>query len=186
MRKPLGLPPGSVRALLLLGLVARAVLDLRATGNIANWLLAAIVMSAAAYFSGRSAANKGTPGVPDEPVRRTHPLGLPAGTVRTLFLLGAAYGAWLFFQEWRPGKADTAVLWILGAFGVGVLARFLLTRAQRPPDAGTHWVWHLQALTVLLALGGLIAIAATGKSADVPAWVEPVLAAGSVYYFATR
>lgn len=186
MLRPLGLPPGSVRALLLLGLGVRAVFDLRWGHGISAWLGTALLLCAAAYYSTRSAAaERGEPS-PQDPPRRRHPLGLPAGTVRLLFLVLAGYGVWLFFSKTQGTATHPEMIWVLGAFALGVVMRFLLGRARRPPDEGTWWVWHLQALAVLLAVTGLVVIGAQDKSANVPDWVEPVLAAGAAYYFATR
>jgi hypothetical protein len=106
--------------------------------------------------------------------------------VRLLFLVLAGYGAYLFLAQVADVPSNPPVAWILGAFAFGVLMRLLLVRAARPADEGTGWVWHLQALTVLVAVGGLVAIAAMDRSGQVSAWIEPVLAAGAVYYFATR
>src|SRR5262245_50549175 len=100
MARPLGLPVGSVRALCLLGLTARAILTLRESPPVEPWLWAALLVTAVAYFSARAASRAPADGA--EPARRTHPLGLPRGTIRILFLAAAAYGAYLYFKEPRP------------------------------------------------------------------------------------
>jgi len=185
--KPLGLPAGSVRALLLGCLSARAILDLRRAGELPPWLMVALAIAAAAYFSGRSVASAYRamgPAGEDAP-RSRPPLGLPAGTIRTLFLLAAGYGAWLWFDGHESGAADASVLWVLGAFVVGVLMRWILTRL-RPEDAGARAADHLLALVSLLCGGGLVAIAATGHGHEVADWTQPLLAAVCVHYFATR
>jgi hypothetical protein len=185
--KPLGLPVGSVRALLLGCLAARAILDLRSRGDLAPWLMVALAIAAAAYFSARSvaSAHRGmAPGGEDAP-RSRPPLGLPAGSIRLLFLVAAGYGAWLWFDGHESGAADPSVLWVLGAFVVGVFMRWVLTRL-RPEDAGARAADHLLALVSLLCGGGLVAIAATGHGNEVADWTQPLLAAVCVHYFATR
>jgi hypothetical protein len=188
--KPLGLPQGSVRAVLLLALSAAAVLHLRNDGSIPSWLLAALVVAAASYFSARSATNALRRGPAGDPPKGGHPLGLPAGWIRTLFLLVAGYGAWVWLSaDETPslGAADGRLAWVLLAFVVGVVSRFVLKQLRRPEDIGARFLDHLLALVSLVAGLGLVAIAAGGaKGADLPTWGEPLLAALVVHYFATR
>ena len=188
--KPIGLPQRSVRAILLLSLAATAILHLRRDGAIPSWLLAALVVAAASYFSARSATNAALRGPDGEPPSSGHPLGLPAGWIRTIFLLAAGYGAWFLLSgEERPelGPADAALGWVLAAFVVGVVSRFVLRLLRRPEDIGARSMDHLLALVSLLAGLGLVAIAAGGaQGSDLPSWGEPILGAVVVHYFATR
>ncbi len=189
MLRPLGLPPGSVRALLLLGLVARVILDLRAGQEPASWLLLSVMMAAAAYFSARASSAAAGAGASGEPTRTTAPLGLPAGTIRLLLLAAAGYAVFLLYDRYGTGSVEpqqSPALWLLAAFVLGVIVRVVALKFARPQDAGTGWGWHLQALTVLLAVGGLVAIGATGRQSEVAQWIQVLLAAGPIYYFATR
>ena len=186
--KPLGLPVGSVRALLLLGLGARALLELRRAGELPAWLGTALLIAAASYFSSRSAMNARAA---DRAAReagaapRRHPLGLPAGTVRLVFLAAVGYGAWLWFHQRAEPVARLPVAWILAAFALGVVMRAVFTR-WRPADAGARLFDHLLALVALVAVGGLVALAVTGRAADLGDGSQPLLAAVVVHYFATR
>ena len=175
--KPLGLPVGSVRALLLLALVARLVLDLRAHGAAADWLLLSVIISAAAYFAARSGGGAPAGGRP--------PLGLPAGTVRLLVLAGAGYGAWLYTREHPVDWRHMPVLWVLAGFVAGVLMRFVLGRLRIPDDSSTPAVLHVQALLTLLAAGGLVVLG-LNEGAVQQDWVEPLLAAALTYYAGAR
>jgi hypothetical protein len=183
MLKPLGLPPGSVRALLLLALVARAILDLKDGVELAPWLLVALLVSAAAYFSARAVGRIGAAD-PAAPKPR-HPLGLPAGTIRLLFLLALAVGAYFWFRHHEAGEANVPVVWVAGAFVFGVLVRWFGRRLRRPEDPSTGWFWHLQALVALIAAAGLVTFAVRAPE-GVPDWVEPLLAAVVTYYFGSR
>ena len=188
--KPLGLPRGSVRAVLLLALVVTAILDVRNTGEIQTWLVAAAVIAAVSYFSSRSTTNAFRAGADGAIAKRGHPLGLPAGSVRTVFLLAVAYGAWLWLgsaEHPALAPADHALVWVVGAFALGVLSRWVLRRLRRPDDPGARFLDHLLGLISLVAGLGLVAIAAWGGAdADVPSWGEPLLAAVVVHYFGTR
>jgi hypothetical protein len=184
MAKPLGLPVGSVRALLLMGLVARALVDLQQGRGLAPWIGAAALVSMVAYFAARSASHDvpRTP-VPDAP-RTRPPLWLPRRTVRTLVLLASAYGAWLWLRGGDVSGDRAAVATVLGAFVAGVVVRWLLSRAPRPPDRSTLAFEHAQALVALLCAGGLVAIG-LGEGTT-PGWVEPALAAVVTYYAGAR
>jgi hypothetical protein len=186
MRRPLGLPVGSVRAILLLALAARAVLELRTGALPAAWLLAALAFAAAAYFSARGASPREVGPTPEGAVRPTPPLGLPAGSVRTLFLLALAYGAFLWVKDRDLSREDLPILIVSVAFFVGVLGRWVLTKARTPADPGTARFDHLQALAALAAAGGLVALAALDRSGSLAWWIEPSLAAFVVYYFGVR
>jgi hypothetical protein len=180
--RPLGLPAGSVRALLLLCLAARAILSLRADGTIPPWLVTALILSAASYFAARAAANARRRTQGGETLRETHPLGLPAGFVRTLFLAAVAYGTWLWFDRHGSGAVNAPVAWILLAYVVGLVARLVLSKLRLPEDPGAGKADHLLALVSLIA--GLAL--PVGKSSDMPGFAEPLLAAVVVHYFATR
>jgi hypothetical protein len=181
MLRPLGLPPGSVRALLLLALAARAIFDLRHGGEIVGWLAVALIVGAASYFSARASGTRGGAVGDGRP-----PLGLPAGTVRTAFLLAVAYGSWLWLADREITSANMPIAMVLGGFVLGVVARWILSKARRPDDAGTPLFYHVQALVALVSAGGLVAIALAGRSEAVPAWTEPLLATALVYYFGAR
>lgn len=195
--KPLGLPVGSVRALLLLGLSARAVLDLRSDGEVAPWLLTALAIAASAYFASRSAMNASRSAMNasrgalqasaagDAAGTRRHPLGLPAGSVRFLFLAALAYGGWLWWQGHEDAAARMPVVWVAGAFVLGILVRWLMVRL-RPEDVGARFFDHLLALIALISAVGLVALAVTRRDASVSDWVQPLLAAVVVHYFGSR
>lgn len=175
--KPLGLPVGSVRALLLLALTARGILDLQAGRGLADWLGAALIVSAASYFSARAAGGATAAG---------RPLGLPAGTIRVLFLGALAYGAYLYFRHTPVSWERTPVIWVLAAFLLGTVVRGLLRKARVvETDVGTSRIYHLQALMTLAAAGGLVFLGARPDVA-VPDWVSPLLAAAATYYAGAR
>ena len=184
--RPLGLPAGSIRALLLLALSVRAVFSLRAEGTIEPWLATALIICAASYFASRAAvtARRKTQG--GEVVRDTHPLGLPAGFVRTLFLAAVAYGTWMWFDHHAAADANASVAWVLLAFLVGIVVRLVLSKLRLPEDPGASKADHLLSLVSLIAGLALPVLAALGKSDALPDFAEPLLAAVVVHYFATR
>ncbi len=189
MIRPLGLPVGSIRALLLLGLTVRAVFDLRTyfatpamdrvPPPLAPWLLVAVLISAASYFAARSAASEGGE------VPRRAPLGLPRGTVRLIFLILAGYGTYVYFHYSGTPLGAAQAFWILAAYGLGIVVHWIVTKRRGSDEAGASFFEHLLALVSLLSVGGLIWMAAD-PTATPPDWVEPLLGAIVVHYFASR
>ncbi|MDJ0976353.1 MAG: hypothetical protein QNJ98_17965 [Planctomycetota bacterium] len=184
--KPLGIPAGSVRALLLLSLAARAVFDLREGDGIAGWLATTLIICASAYFAARAAANARRGNRLEGEQRGGHPLGLPAGTVRTLFLAALGYGAYLWFDHYGAEGANVPVAWVLGAFVIGLITRLLFSKLRLPEDHGARGADHLLALITLVAGVALPLLSAMGASPDMANWIEPLLACVVVHYFATR
>lgn len=180
MVRPLGLPVGSVRAVLLLCLGVRAVADLTMTPHqVAPWLIVALLIAAASYFAARAAGGGSEGG------RQRAPLGLPAGTIRLLFLVLLAYGAWRWFQHHPGAIGGVAVAWVLAAYVIGLLVRLIMRSRRGHEEAAATFFEHLLALVTLLAAGGLVWLAfRTGTNAE--PWLEPFLGAIVVHYFATR
>jgi hypothetical protein len=58
-------------------------------------------------------------------------------------------------------------------------------RFRRAEDSSTGLLWHVQALVVVIAMGGLVALGVT-RPADLPDWIEPLMAAAVTYYFGWR
>lgn len=178
MVRPLGLPVGSVRAILLMALAATSILELRATKTLPPWLVVALTLAAASYFAARGATRDG-----EKP--RRGPLGLPRGTIRFLFVVLAAYGAWLWFRYRDVEVGSAPVVWVLLAYAVGLLVHAIVSRARSRPDLGANAADHVLSLVTLLSAGGLVWLAAE-PAATPPAWVEPLLGAVVVHYFAAR
>ncbi len=185
MTKPLGLPVGSVRALLLLGLSVSAVLDLRRTHDVSGWLLAALVVSASAYFASRHSPWRAP--VPPGAVTSRPPLGLPAGTVRFLFLAVVGYGAWLWHRDHELTPSQQPVVLVIAGFYIGVMVGFFMSQVRRPEDASTIFFDHLQATAAVLSMGGLVWLAVNGQPpVDLSPWSQPALAAVCTYYAGVR
>jgi len=181
MVRPLGLPVGSVRALLLLALAASAVLALRADRSVPLWMVVALLLSGAAYFAARS--NPSSPGAP----RPRAPLGLPYGTVRLLVLVVVGYGACLWLRKHGAAFDRAPVIWILLAYLLGLVVRMLvrMRRTRTTDEAGTTLFEHVLALVSLISAAGLVWLEVDPAHAA-PDWVEPLLGCIVVHYFATR
>lgn len=179
MVRPLGLPIGSVRAVLLLALACRAILDLYRNHEVAPWLIASLLIAGASYFASRAA------GPPTKDHKGRGPWWLPSGTIRVFFILLALYMAWVYFKHHDESPGMLPVAWILVAYLLGLIVGALERRGYSGEEAARAYFEHLLAVVALIAAGALIFIAADPRM-NVANWVEPLLAAVVVHYFATR
>ena len=190
MTKPLGLPVGSVRALLLLALTARAILALRCGQELDPWLWVAVLVSAAAYFSARSTTLGWGPTPPpayeERPPLSRLPLALPRGTIRTLFLVGIGYGLWLWTRNHHIQLRTQPLVLVLGAFVAGVMVRWFLGQVRRPEDTSALMLEHVLAFATVAGAAGLVWIGTKCGSLPEEWWVEPTLAAGCTFYAGSR
>lgn len=181
MVRPLGLPVGSVRALLVLALAAAAVLALRADRSVPPWMIVALLLAGASYFATRS--NPQSAGSPSG----RPPLGLPRGTVRLVFLVVVGYGACLWFRKHDASFETAPVIWILTAYLVGIVVRMIvrMRRTRTEEEAGASMFEHVLALVSLICAAGLVWLELDTARTS-PGWVEPLLGCIVVHYFATR
>ncbi len=180
MVRPLGLPVGSVRALLLLALASAAIFDLYHTKQIAPWLIAAIFIAGASYFSSRRA------GPPTKDEKGRGPWWLPSGTIRLIFIGLLVYGGVVWFRFHRDTSWEQArVAWIVLAYVIGVLTGALERRGYSDEEAGRPYFEHLVALVSLIAAAALVCLSIE-PDPSIQGWVPPLLGAVVVHYFATR
>jgi hypothetical protein len=158
-RHPLGLPAGSVRALLaLLVLGVLWLLALRPDQQIPVvyvYLQYVMILILASFFAAHGSSI-------GRHISQHHPLRLPGGTVRFVLLTGyLALVAWLFYNkaEFEPMPTAPLILplVLLTAFFLGYLTTRLVKAVSTngiPPD----WFQDVQAWLALLAMLGLAVI----------------------------
>lgn len=199
MRHPLGLPAGSVRALLTLMVLGifwtLVVISQTKEVEVPDYLYYLMFLMLGHYFAARGHTNRAG-------VQETHPLYLPAGTLRFLIIVGfLAVVGWVFYRD--PGffrrlkVADTSYLplLVLAAFFVGLLVSRFSERVLAGPFGLPPWYQDIQAWISLLAVLGLaveiiirLVINPTLKSDEqlrLPGW-EGALAAVIAFYFGVR
>jgi hypothetical protein len=151
----LGLPSGSIRALLAILVFATvwALLLIRPSEEIPNYLGDLLFIIMGHYFAARRRVlDEQDPGPP--------PLFLPRGSVRLLLLAGSIAVAVLLFRRGQLTSLDqnpgVVALLLVGGFLLGVAMNIVMTwwreRGHRPP----RFVEDLRAV-VSLAAGGLLA-----------------------------
>jgi hypothetical protein len=155
-RPPLGLPSGSVRAMLTLMIVA-VVFHQVARGNQVEPLWTETLMIALAhYFTSRRFINL----APDVMRRleeegkvevESHPLYLPRRSIRALLVLAfVGFAVYLYREDqlWQP--AALSILGVVFAYLLGIVARGVLAWWSRGrKTGGVRWWEDLKAAVVL-------------------------------------
>lgn len=193
-RPPLGLPRGSVRALLTLMIVAVVCLEVGRGRALDPLWTETLAIALAHYFTTRRFLElspelvrrlKAEGYLPDEP----KPLYLPGLTVRGLILLAFLALALVLQRQDRlfePGAAS--VLGLVGAYLLGVVAQAIrarLFRRNRFPALGRFWE-DLKALAALGVMGVTLVAHVTDRTGMLPAiWRELTLAL-ALFYFGSR
>lgn len=203
LRHPLGLPAGSVRALLtfmVLGLIwALWLMPERKAVSVPLYLYYLMFLILGYYFAARGHA------VDDAERRERHPLFLPRGSIRFLIVVGFAaaigWGSYSnpnFLERLKvPAVADQPYLplILLGAFFAGAVVARLSRRLLAGPSGLPPWFQDLQAWLSLIAVLGLgaetiirLVINPTlepGRELHLLHW-ESVLAGVVAFYFGAR
>jgi hypothetical protein len=158
-RHPLGLPAGSVRAMMALGVLGMLWAIVLATkeGHLPLffvYLLYLLILILAHYFASHGVSIARIPG-------ERNPLGLPRGSVRFLMLAGIiGLVVWFFYHQGvdldttaRPSFIMPLIL--LGAFITG----WLITAVVRTFSGGQlpFWFQDIQAWFAIVGMLGLIA-----------------------------
>ncbi len=201
VRHPLGLPAGSVRAVIAL-MVAGLIwaLIFRARNEIIEvplYLVYLMFLITGSFFAAHG--NSIAAGQSPEP----SPLHLPRGTLRWLLVLGFVGTLGWYVWKWRdfpdlrienPGEHPYLIVWMLGAFFLGMLVDrivdHLLAGPAGPPAAYQDvlaWVSLLAVIGLAIEVVVLLMINPTleGEKIHLPKW-ETFLSAIISFYFGAR
>ena len=178
---PLGLPPGSVRALLVVMLTLTLWYLVILERIVPDFLTDTAFLAILFYFGERS-VNEGMG------TAKRQPLYMPRGVVRGLIVGGffLVYG-----YQWLLGRLIppilTSIVDILAGYSVGVavsLAARASARNARPGVLATFG--HARALLTLVGVAFICTIAVTGQDALVPPTFITVLDLLVAFYFGSR
>jgi hypothetical protein len=193
MPNPLGLPTGSVRALVALTVVAVFLMQ-TLRGQSAGLLLSeAVLIVLAHYFASRRVISVPRELRQDLEVRgllqrEANPLWLPRNSVR-LLILGAftvtVVVLWRRGELLRPEVFDS--LFLVLAYLTGTVFQHLRARrgAREPGRWGRAWI-HLKALVVLIACLLVALLTWAEAIGGTPGWVEQALLGWILFYFGSR
>ena len=192
-RYPLGLPSGSVRALLTLIVVGVTCADIVKGLPIEAVWAETLMVALAHYFTSRRFIQ-----LPPEMLRKLEaddviqkeplPLYLPRGTIR-LIILGSFIGVGVY--QYRQGLLDQpstlAIFITLMAYFAGTTVRGVLNwwyRGKNVPQS--RWWADTKAITVLVALVVTSLLQVLGSQSHAPLWLENVTMAMVLFYFGSR
>ena len=192
--RPLGLPPGSVRAVLALTVVGLVIQQALVGAPISLLLSETLLIVLAHYFASRRLVD-----LPEALRRRLEqdgvleaepsPLWLPKHSVRIIILLAFCSTALVLLWQGRlfqPGAFGTIGLFF--AYLAGISVRGLVRwRRKNVAPSRRRSVWaHLKAAAVLAACAAVTALTLSGELATLPGWVEKLLLSLILFYFGSR
>lgn len=202
VRHPLGLPRGSVRAVLafmVLGTVWTLLLvpAEKVQAGIPPYLFYLTFLIVGCYFGARATAP-----YPLGPWER-HPLYLPRGSIRALIILGfigtfalAYHHDPEFYKRIRLGSVSSHPLLpfvLFGGFFVGVVVNWIAGLVLRRPTGMPAWYQDVLAWVSVLAVFGLsfeviyqlVVVTNSASASEMPLW-QSILAAIVAFYFGAR
>ena len=187
---PLGLPPGSVRAILALLLCGSLWYEVirGAPTEPDHILVESSLLVVAFYFGVRSTAPPSAPVVPTAtPVKQ--PLHLPRGTVRGILLLGfLAVIAALWLRSRTLAAGFTLILQVLSSYilGAGIASILERRRLGRKPNRAVAVFRHLNAAGAILLTVYMCGVLVAGFTSYYPQYTGNALAWIVAYYFGSR
>jgi hypothetical protein len=181
-RPPLGLPGGSVRALLTLLIVAVVVVQTARGQEVELLWTETLMIALAHYFTSRRLLNLS----PDlirqltaagQLEAESQPLHLPRHSIRALILLAFVGLAVYLFQHGRLGQPQAvSLLCVVGAYSLGILSR---------AKTGPGWE-DLKAGVVLAVMFFAASVYLLGRPDLMPAALRSLTLALALFYFGSR
>jgi hypothetical protein len=179
---PLGMPSGSVRALLTLLIVAVVIVQMVRGQEVELLWTETLMIALAHYFTSRRFIK-----LPPEMIHRltdqgaieteAHPLFLPRHSIRAILILAFAWLAFYLAQHGQLMEPQSlSILGVVFAYLLGMVARFRGLRG-----------WEdLKAAVVLLVLMGTAAAYLLDRGHAVPHFVRNTTLALVLFYFGSR
>jgi hypothetical protein len=192
-RPPLGLPGGSVRALLTLLIVAVVLVQVARGKEVEPLWTETLMIALAHYFTSRRFTR-----LAPEAIRRleaegqieveSHPLYLPRHTIRTVLILAfVGFAVFLYREERLFERAAVSLLGVVFAYLLGILARVLLTWWTKGRKSGTLQSWEdVKATVVLIVLAYTAAAYLLDRTDLVPHQLRNATLGLVLFYFGSR
>lgn len=193
-RPPLGLPTGSVRAVLTLLIVAVVVVETGRGKPLDELWSETLLIALAHYFTSRRFVGM-TPALlkrlEDEGQisRESNPLFLPKHSIRAAIVLAFAGLAWYVYEvrEVRHFVDVPPVLVTVGSYLLGIFARGLWNWRSRTESRAPSRLWEdLKAAAVLLVMLGTSIPYFLGHGDAVPPQMRSITLAAALFYFGSR
>ena len=193
-RPPLGLPPGSVRALLALMIVSTAIVQTARSKPLPVAQAESLMIVLASYFATRRIVD-----LPPDAIQRLehegvlpseqHPLYLPRFSIRILIVLSfLGLAAYLYQRGELFSERVLSTFGLVFAYLVGLLVRLLgkLFGHWRLPEGVLDWFADLRAVVVLGAVGTLTVCFWMDRRDALPEWAESATLSLLLFYFGAR
>jgi len=186
---PLGLPQGSVRAILALLLCGSLWYQVLKDLPVTPIFLESSLLVVAFYFGVRSTAPASAPVIPTAiPVK--HPLGLPRGSVRGILLFGFfAVIAYLWLRGRDLAQEFVLILQVLASYLIGFAVASLIERRQRlgkKPSTVVSVFRNLNAVWAIVLTVYMCGVILSGWRDFYPQYTGNALAWIVAYYFGSR
>ncbi len=201
--RPLGLPPGSIRALLAL-IVVILVIDQILSGQSPGLLLSETLLIVLAHYF----AQRPSVALPPKLAERLashgvvehapNPLWLPTNTIRSIIFVSFLITAVVLFQRGEllsSPAATTVVVVLIYTSGYWLRPRPRSTAASQPPPKGFfkhlwrllgHGFMHLKALIIVLLGLILLLEGLLGELETMPMWMQELTLMLVLFYFGSR
>ncbi len=193
-RPPLGLPPGSVRAILTLLVVAVVVVEVLRKHEVESLWTETLMIALAHYFSSRRFIH-----LAPEVVRRLEleghlapeprPLFLPRGSIRVLLVLAfAGLAAYLYYDDRLLHSSALSILGVVFAYLLGVTVQSFMrwwTKGKAASLGLASWE-DIKAVSVLFVTIYTAGIYLSGHLEFAPHAVRNVALGLVLFYFGSR
>lgn len=192
-RRPLGLPSGSIRAILSLLIISVIVTRTVRSEPVGLLWVETLMIALAHYFTSRRFVD-----LPAEVLRRLEddgvieregsPLYLPRHTIRILiFLIFAGLAVWLHRRGRLIEYESISLLGAVAVYFFGLLWRAVVVRIQRWRPSPPQRRWQdIKAIVVLLLVGTVALAHLLGLGDLLPLRLDEMAVAAVLFYFGSR
>jgi hypothetical protein len=186
--QPLGLPAGSVRAIIALMLCGTLWFQVLRGEVIEDILVGSALLVVGFYFGVRS--GMGPPIAPATAEGTRQPLFLPRGSIRFVLLLGF-FGviAYMWFRGRGIPEAFLLILEVLASYIIGYIASAIVARRQmagKKPSRALAIFRNVNAVAAMLLVGYLCGTLIFSWPRFYPEYTKNALAWIVAYYFGSR
>ena len=184
--EPLGLPKGSIRALVAISLAGTCWLMVLVSRDVPSYLLSLLLTVIGYYFGFRTVAKTTSGRIYDPASHPRTPLNIPGGGIRGLLMMGFLVSGIVL---WSAGKLLGDDMKYLEFYVIlaGLIVGHLFARAFSHVRVGRCYlgIHHFKGLAVLGSALALLGVLLLGLFADLP-YVAMVLCAVISFYYGSR
>jgi hypothetical protein len=183
VQQPLGLPRGSIRALVTLAVAGACWLLMIGNQPVPRYLLNLLLAIIAYYFGFRQKAGRTETHAAESRAQSPEPLHLPGGSIRMILVLGFAISGLLMCVRGKLADLAHLEFFVLLA---GLVAGYFFSRIFRTADAATHSRFnHLGGVVAVTAAGWLVVSLLSGTYLEQP-HIGLIPACVITFYFGSR